>query len=351
MRRILTTPFHIFILCAALGLSSAADAKNNGEVKTVTGTVIPGLANGNWNEASFLCPNALAVDRDGNLFVADTLNSVIRKVAAIGLVTTLVWTDAGVTQSGPATNAAVSEPTGVAVDHEGNVYIAERGGNRVRQITPRGVMNILAGSGLAGAADGPSTAASFNGPSGLALDKEGNIYVADTANHQVRKITPDGKVTTLAGSGTPGSANGTGKDASFKRPTGVAVDASGNVYVADQGNNLIREINPQGAVTTLAGSGAQGWDDGPATLASFNRPFGVAVDFYGNVYVADTGNNVIRQVTPDGTVTTLAGTGVKGSANGKGKEASFKYPQGVAVDATGNVFVADTGNSLIREIR
>jgi serine/threonine protein kinase, bacterial len=340
-----------FSLILFWGMTPSAFAKNEGDVKTLTGSVIPGANNGTFSESSFLCPNAVAVDRDGNVYIADTLNSVIRKAAAVGEVTTLSWTPAGVTQSGPATNAALGEPTGVAVDSSRNVYIAERGANRISEITPRGVMNVVAGTGMAGSADGPATAASFNSPSGLAMDKDGNIYVADTANHLVRKITPDGKVSTLAGSGTPGSSNGAGKAASFNRPTGVAVDSTGDLYVADEGNNLIRKISPDGTVSTLAGTGAKGWDDGPATVASFNRPFGVAVDFYGTVFVADTGNNVIRQVTPDGTVTTLAGTGVKGSSNGKGKEAAFKYPQGIAVDPNGNLYVADTGNSMIREIR
>lgn len=351
MRHAYRLPQSLFMVSFLLALAPIAYAKNDGEVKTLAGSVIPGATNGTFTESSFLCPNAVAVDRDGNLYVADTLNSVIRKVAAVGEVTTLAWIPAGVTQSGPATNAAVSEPTGVAVDAARNVYIAERGGNRISEITTRGILNVVAGTGLAGSADGPATAASFNSPSGLALDKDGNIYVADTANHLVRKITPQGAVTTLAGSGTPGSANGLGKAASFNRPTGVAVDASGNVYVADEGNHQIREISPQGAVTTLAGTGVKGWDDGPATLATFSRPFGVAVDFYGNVFVADTGNNVIREITPEGVVSTLAGTGVKGSSNGKGREAGFKYPQGIAVDPNGNLYIADTGNSMIREIR
>jgi sugar lactone lactonase YvrE len=176
------------------------------------------------------------------------------------------------------------------------------------------------------------------------------VYVADTGNNRIRKITPSGNVTTLAGSGSFGYADGQGTAASFYEPTGVAVDGSGNVYVADKGNNRIRKITPSGNVTTLAGSGSRGYGEGQGTSASFSGTYGLAVDGSGNVYVADNGNNRIRKITPSGNVTTLAGSGSYGSTDGPGTSASFNSSTGVAVDGSGNVYVADMFNHRIRKI-
>jgi len=215
-------------------------------------------------------------------------------------------------------------------------------------ITP--VVTTLAGSGSQGSANGTGTAASFAWPAGAAVDGSGNVYVADTFNHLIRKITSAGVVTTLAGTGSSGSANGTGTAASFNNPWGVAVDGSGNVYVADQSNHLIRKITAAGVVTTLAGTGSAGSANGTGTAASFNYHWGVAVDGSGNVYVGDSNNHLIRKITSAGVVTTLAGSGSSGSADGTGTAASFRYPTGVAVDGSGNVYVGDLGNHLIRKI-
>jgi len=178
----------------------------------------------------------------------------------------------------------------------------------------------------------------FNDPCGVAVDSSGYVYVADTENSLIRKITSGRTVTTLAGqAGVTGATNATGPNASFNYPAGVAVDSSGNVYVADTDNSLIRKITSAGVVTTLAGG--------------FNYPLGVAVDFSGNVYVADSSNSLIRKITSVGIVTTLAGSGIPGATNGTGTAASFSYPEGVAVDSTGIVYVADNGNNLIRKIQ
>ena len=189
---------------------------------------------------------------------------------------------------------------------------------------------------------------------GLAVNNTGNIYVADTGNDTIRMVTPAGVVTTLAGTaGTAGSADGTGTAASFNAPRGLAVNSTGNIYVADTGNDTIRMVTPAGVVTTLAGTaGTAGSADGTGTAATFNGPQGLAVDpTSGNIYVADRGNDTIRMVTPAGVVTTLAGTaGTAGSANGTGTAATFNGPQGLAVNSTGNVYVADTGNDTIRQL-
>jgi sugar lactone lactonase YvrE len=217
----------------------------------------------------------------------------------------------------------------------------------IRKITPAGLVTTVAGS-TSGFADGTGTAARFSGPQGLAVDSTGNIYVADTNNFKIRKITPDGVVSTLAGS-TYGFADGIGINASFKHIFGVSVDSTGNVYVADTYNNMIRKITPDGVVSTLAGS-TPGSTDATGTNAKFNSPNGLAVDSIGNVYVADSGNNKIRKITPDGVVSTLAGSGLRGSEDGIVTAASFNSPNGVALDSKGNIYVADINNKKIRKI-
>jgi streptogramin lyase len=211
-------------------------------------------------------------------------------------------------------------------------------------------VSTLAGSGTAGFTNGAGAGASFYGPYGVAVDTAGDVYVADLNNNAIRKITPAGVVTTLAGTGAAGYTNGPGTSATFRGPYGVAVDSAGNVYVADTGNNVIREITPAGVVSTFAGTGSTGFANGPGSSATFEQPIGVAVDSVGNVYVADGGNNAIREITPAGVVSTLAGTGAAGFANGPGSAATFSDPTYLAVDGAGNVYVSDSNNYIIRKI-
>jgi sugar lactone lactonase YvrE len=291
------------------------------------------------------------VDGSGNVFVADDGNNTIRKITPSGVVTTLAGSaDQRGSADGTGAAARFNGPEGVVVDGSGNVFVADDGNNTIRKITPSGVVTTLAGTaGSWGSADGTGAAARFNGPDGVAVDGAGNVFVADSWNNTIRKITPSGVVTTLAGTaGSWGSADGTGAAARFNGPEGVAVDGSGNVFVADAGNSTIRKITPGGVVTTLAGTaGSYGGADGTGAAALFNEPEGVAVDGSGNVFVADAGkSSTIRKITPSGVVTTLAGTaGLSGSADGTGAAASFSFPSGVAVDGSGNVFVAD-GNTI-----
>jgi hypothetical protein len=239
----------------------------------------------------------------------------------------------------------------VAVDVNGNVYVADRDNYTIRKVTPSGTVTTLAGSaGESGDSDGLGSAARFAWPRDVAVDGTGNVYVADEQNHTLRKITSAGLVSTLAGTaGVAGAENGTGASARFTSPRGVAVDGSGNVYVTDGGNQLIRKVTSTGVVSTVAGgSGISGSADGDAASARFNGPSGVAVDGEGNVYVADEDNHTVRMVTPQGVVSTLGGSpGFSGSLDGVGGAARFDEPRGIAVDDSGVIYVADTENHRI----
>jgi hypothetical protein len=267
-------------------------------------------------------------------------------------VTTLAGTaSAAGNTNGPGTAARFDGPTGVAVDGYGRVFVTDAGGT-VRRISSLGV-TTFAGSGVFGSADGPGSTAQFDAPVGVAVDGDGNVYVGDEGNHTIRKITARRRVTTLAGlAGMQGSADGTGATARFNFPAGAAVDSAGNVFVADEANFVIRKVSPAGNVTTLAGTaGARGHADGTGPAAQFEVPTSVAVDGTGNVYVADFGAHTIRKITPTGVVTTLAGSAdVPGSADGMGAAARFNRPTGVAVDGAGNVYVTDTNNATVRKI-
>jgi Tol biopolymer transport system component len=327
-----------------------------GVVTTVAGQVSSsGSLDGTASAARFNQPAGVAVDGVGNVYVGDTNNHSIRKMTAAGVVATLAGAAgiAGV-EDGAGAAARFNSPGGVAVDAAGTVYVADTFNHTVRRITSGGLTTTFAGSpGNFGTADGTGPAARFHHLSGVAVDGAGTVYVTDTSNHTIRKITPAGVVTTLAGSpGSPGSADGTGSAARFNFPSGVAVDGAGIVYVADSSNHSIRRITPAGAVTTLAGlADASGTADGTGTAARFFAPDGIAVDASGTLYVADTRNHTIRRVTAAGVVTTLAGgAGIAGSADGTGTGARFRSPRGLGVDTLGNLFVADSDNSTIRRV-
>jgi sugar lactone lactonase YvrE len=303
-------------------------------------------------QAPLAGPTDIAFAASGDAFIADTFNGAIRKLSVAGEISTYAGRASLSGTSPPVASVILATPMGVVSDASGNVYVAEFTVHRIRKIAPDGLVTNFAGEGgVSGSADGVGTAARFTNPQGLAIDGAGNIYVADQGNQTIRKITPDGVVTTLAGlARTVGYADGTGSAARFTAPRGIAADAAGNVYVAD-GTHTIRAITSAGVVTTVAGlAGSPGSGDGAGAAAQFRDPPGIAVDAAGNLYVADQGNHTIRKIGA-GVVTTIAGfAGTAGYADGNGSAARFNSPEGIAVDAAGNVYVADRGNNAIRKI-
>jgi len=299
--------------------------------------------------ASFNGPTGVAVDASGNIYVADYGNNEIRKISTTGVVSTLAGNGTQGSINGAGNTATFNGPTSVAVDQSGNIYVADDNNNQIRKITSAGLVSTLAGSDSTGAVDGIGAAAYFFGPSGVACDAQGNVYVADAGNNLIRMVTPAGSTSTIAGNINAGATNGALLSSSFNNPTGIALDRSGNIYVADMLNNLIRKISGN-QVTTFAGSDTSASINGQGTAAGFYFPNSIATDASGNVYVTEYVSDLIRKIDPSGNVTTFAGNGNAGQADSTGTSASFNGPSGIAVDATGNVYVADTYNNVIRKI-
>jgi uncharacterized protein (TIGR03437 family) len=340
-------------ITVSVGTRSANSINDFTYIWTVTTLAGDGQANfreGTGTGAEFNLPYGLATDAAGNVYVADNSNNRIRKITPEGITSTLAGNGLAFYKDTIASQAQFRTPLGVVVDPALNVYVADVNNKRIRKISRDGIVSTVAGDGTTAFKDATGVAAEFYTPIGIARDAAGNLYIADANNRRIRKIAPDGAVTTLAGDGTTNFKDGTGTAAEFKFPTGVAVDAAGNVYVADAYDNRVRKISPAGVVTTLAGDGHSGFTDAAGTLAEFDSPGGVAVDASGNVYVADIYNQAIRRISPAGVVRTLAGGGTIGFKDGKAGVAEFNEPTGVAVDASGNIYVADNGNHRIRKL-
>lgn len=323
-------------------------------VTTVAGNQLAGDLDGIGTNAKFNYPNGIAIDPAGNLYIADTGNNKIKKVSPTGMVATLAG---GINSWGDGTGAVagIAQVYGIVADRFGTVYITDL--SLIRKITPAGVVTTIAGNNSGSDVDGIGTNASFGTIMGIAIDPSGNLYVTDASNNKIKKMTPAGVVSTLAGSGTPGFADGKGGAASFNYPRGIATDILGNIYVGDEQNHKIRKITPNGQVTTLAGSGVAGFMDGTSATAKFSYPTGLCVDVSGNVFVADSNNDRVRKISPSGIVSTVIGAtnynGGKsyiGDVDGSGTIARFSYPSGIVTDAYGNFFVADAGNHKIKKI-
>ncbi|HUR10308.1 MAG TPA: NHL repeat-containing protein [Flavitalea sp.] len=327
------------------------DAQGNAKllnviVSTLAGGSV-GFADGTGTNARFFSLRGVTVDSSGNVYVADTYNHRIRKIDTAGYVTTVAGAGLnGGFADGPGNVAMFLYPTDVAIDRLGNIYVCDQANHKIRKIDTARNVTTMAGS-TQGFANGNGAAAQFDAPGSLTVDQNLNVFVGDNRNYKVRKIDPTGNVTTYAGS-TPGYTDGIWSSAQFNYPAGIAVDKEGNVYVADFFNYKIRKIDILRNVTTFAGTTA-GTADGNATTAQFSSPVAVDVDRDGNVYVADQNTHRIRKISPAGTVITLAGTN-QGFTDGNASNAQFSTPQGITVDINGFVYVGDNENHKIRKI-
>ena len=305
--------------------------------------------NGPAAAAQLFLPQGVAVDSAGNVYIADRYNARVRKVSR-GAITTVAGngTSGFSGDNGPATSAQLSYPQDVAVDSAGNLYIADEGNNRIRKVS-NGVITTVAGGGSTLGDNGPATSAQLNAPAGIAVDSAGNLYIADYGNNRIRKVA-GGVIATVAGGGSTLGDNGPATSAQLNSPSGVAVDSAGNLYIADSGNNRIREVSNY-MIHTVAGNGTAGFngDNGPATSAQLSFPNGVAVDSAGNLYIADTNNSCVREVS-NGMITTVAGNGTFSGDNHPATGAQLLFPWGVAVDSTGSLYIADVDNHRIRKV-
>jgi len=339
-------------------------AAASGIISTVAGYGAPTIGdNGAATDATLYYPRGAVVDSSGNLYIADQSNHRIRKVAAgSGIITTVAGngTAAFAGDNGAASAASLNAPKGVALDSSGNLYIADQSNNRIRKVAAdTGIITTVAGNGSAFFAgdNGAATAAMLNGPRGVSVDGSGNLYIADNANHRIRKVAAvSGIITTVAGNGTTAFAgdNGAATSAGFV-PEGVAVDSAGNLYIADSYNNRVRKVAVEtGIITTVAGNGSSGssGDGGAATSASLSNPYAVAVDSSGNLYIAGSGSRVRKVAADSGIISTVAGNGTAAFAgdNGAATAASLNNPQGVALDNAGNLYIADYSNNRIRKV-
>jgi secreted PhoX family phosphatase len=320
--------------------------------------------------ASLDNPEGVTTNNNGTVEVANTEDNVVASISG-GATTTVAGSYEGYGETGdggPATSATLDAPAGLAEDAAGDLFIADTADNVVRKVTPSGTISLVAGNGTEGDSGdgGPATSAELDNPQGVAVDAAGDVFIADTYNNVIREVTPDGNITTLAGNGTPGYSGdgGPAAQAELASPTDVAVDSQGNLYIADAGNNVIRRVSTTGVITTVAGDyaadqatdglGGFSGDGGPATLAQLNSPQGIAIDRTGDLFIADTFNDAIREVSPAGIISTIVNTSAKpGKAgnDGAATAATLNSPYAVAVDdSTGDLYIADTSNNAIRMV-
>jgi sugar lactone lactonase YvrE len=335
---ILSLPSAVAITVYYLATRKAPTSREaQGDVATVAGTGYPGTEDGFRNTASFSDPFGVAVDKHGNVIIADAGQSNrIRRINERGEVKTIAGSTEGFAD-GFALEAQFNTPSGIAIDKDGNIIIADTSNNRIRKLSADGrLVTAVAGSGVAGFRDGPAGDAQFDGPLGVAVDKQGNIFVADAYNDRIRKITTDGNVITVAGAGLPGAGDGQGLFASFDTPCGIAIDKDDNIFVADAGNDAVRKITPQGEVTRVAEVG---------------RPVSLVVTHDNFLFVASQRDSRIYRISPEGNADVYAGSAGGGFSDGAGRKAKFSSPSGIALDRDGALYVADAQNYLVRVIK
>ena len=333
-----------------------------GVITRVAGTGTPANTgdDGPATEAQLDEPGGVALTADGGFLITDVLNNEVRKVSAAGVISRVAGTGTpgNTGDDGPATEAQLHEPVGVAVTADGGFLITDALNNEVRKVSAAGVISRVAGTGTPGNTgdDGPATEAQLNRPFGVALTADGGFLIADTFNNEVRKVSAAGVISRVAGTGIVGNTgdDGPATDAQLNEPVGLAVTADGGFLIADAGNNEVRKVSAAGVISRVAGTGIVGntGDDGPATDAQLNRPFGVAVTADGGFLIADTFNNEVREVSAAGVISRVAGTGIVGNTgdDGPATEAQLNRPVGVALTADGGFLIADTFNNEVRKV-
>ncbi|MFK8905631.1 RICIN domain-containing protein [Streptomyces sp. YS-3] len=331
-------------------------------ISTVAGTGVAAYKGDNEPavEAQLNRPYGIALDANGTLYLSDFYNNRVRRITTDGRISTVAGTGQAAFKGdgGPAVSAQLNYPREVVVDSTGTLYIADTNNHRIRKVTADGTISTVAGTGTAGFAGdgGPATGARLNLPVGLALNSAGELHISEYYNNRIRKVATDGTINTVAGTGQAGfkGDGGPAAVAQLRNPHGLAVDDADNIYIADYANHRIRKIDPDGGISTVAGTGTAGFsgDDGPAVSAKLNGPVGVAVDSTGTLYISDYSNHRVRKVTADGTISTVAGTGNAGFGGDDGLPASaqLNYPFGLALDCVDTLFIADHLNHRIRKI-
>ena len=346
--------------CLSNGCS--VQCSGNGNIGTFAGIGTPSFSGDGGDAicAGLNLPRGITIDAAGNMYIADEENNSIRKVSTSGIITTIAGNGiAGFNSDNiAATNAELNYPTGVAIDAAGNIYISDYQNYRVRMINSSGIISTFAGAGIDGYSgdNGPASNAKISGPLGVAVDASGNLYIADYINNRIRKVNASGLITTIAGKGSFGYSGdgGAATNAELYYPYGVAADAYGNVYIADYQNNRIRKVNTSGIISTIAGNGIGGYsgDGGAATNAEIYNPAGVGVDASGNIYIGDYSNYRIRKVNTSGVISTFAGTGTYGFSGDGGiaTNAEVNASFGITFDSSGNVYFGDGFNARIRKV-
>lgn len=352
----------IALVLLAAAVPARASRGESFTISTVAGTGQAGFSGdgGPATKAELRNPSGVAVTADGSLYIADLKNARLRKVAPDGTMTTIAGD--GVNQSsgdgGPAAAAQLGSAYGVAVDRHGNVFVGDRLSHAVRKIDAQGTITRFAGTGARGDSGdgGPAIGAQLASPNDVAFDSKGNVYIADSGNHRVRVVDAAGTIKTFAGTGVRGRTGdgGPATKAELNGPSALCFDARDALYICDFGNHCVRKVAPDGTISTLAGTGKPGWlgDGGPAAAATLFQPCGVAVDGAGRVYIADSANCKIRMIGADGTIETVAGTGKRGYAGdgGPARKALIAIPDLIDIDADGNIYVAEFRNHVIRKL-
>jgi sugar lactone lactonase YvrE len=341
-------------LVVALGSASTALAGQPGTISDYAGTGTYGAPTvGPATSSALSEPTGVAVDSSGNVYIADIYNNEVEKVTAAGILSVIAGTGSqGVPTPGPAISSALDEPFGMAVNPAGDIYIADYGNSEIVKVTAAGTLSVIAGTGSPGApTPGPATSSALNHPAGAALDPAGDLYIADAGNREVEKITPSGILSVIAGTGSTGAPTpGPATSSALGEPAGLALNSAGDLYIADYVNSEVEKITPSGILSVIAGTGSTGAPTpGPATSSAMDYPSGVAVDAAGDVYVADTGNGEIQKVTASGNLSVVAGTGSTGAPtyDGPATNSALNDPFGAAVDTAGDLYIADTYHSTI----